>query len=635
MRAHTGFSGVVRLWGLICLITLTAIGPRSTVAQELERPNILVLISEDNSPIAGAYGDELATTPNMDRLASEGFLYTRAYANAPVCAPSRNTLLMGMYAVSGGHQHMRSTYSKPNRFATLPELLRDEGYYTTNNDKEDYNLPAEQTEGIWDESSAEAHYEDRGDGQPFFAVFNNHWSHEYTIHRWKPLSELRHDPDDVVLPPYHPDTPEVRRDWAQYYDSIEHMDGWIGTMLDSLDASGEADNTIVFYFGDHGGVLPRSKRFLYETGTHIPFVIRIPKKFRHLWPAPEPGSKVDRLIRLVDVAPTLLEIVGAPVPDWMQGSAFLGERAAPAPDYVYLFRDRMDEKYDMSRAVRDERFRYIRNYMPYRIYGQHLEYLWQAASMRSWEETCRSGDCTEIQQAHWLPKPAEELYDTQTDPWEVHNLAGDPAYAEVLTRMRGALRSWILEVKDTGFIPEADLIERTGHMPAYVYMRRADVPLERIVDAADTAVTATPEDLPALLSFMDADGAAVRYWGATGLLILGEASREVEAELRQAVDDPSVSVAIVAGEALHRLGSESAGRRALLRGLTSANPMARTHAMNAVESLGLASKVIRQAVISMAKEAGILSRAEYDHRAAKRLMEVWDVDPSDHGIETW
>lgn len=216
-------------------------------------PNILWITSEDNSPFLGCYGDSFATTPNLDKLASEGFLYNRAYANAPVCAPSRNTIITGIYACSGGNEYMRSQYAKSDDIQFYPQFLHQKGYYCTNNPKEDYNIVPEQTKGIWDESGKNAHYKNRKPGQPFFAVFNSMLSHESSLHKSIPTEQLRHDPQKVKLPPYHPDTPEIRHDWAQYYDKIEDMDAWVGSILKELEESGEAENTIVFYYGDHGG----------------------------------------------------------------------------------------------------------------------------------------------------------------------------------------------------------------------------------------------------------------------------------------------------------------------------------------------------------------------------------------------
>lgn len=244
----------------------------------VELPNILWLTSEDNCPFLGCYGDEFATTPNLDKLASEGFLYTHAYANAPVCAPARNTIITGIYATSGGNEHMRSNYSKSEIIKTYPEFLREVGYYCTNNVKTDYNTQSIGPQLIWDECSRDAHYKNRNPGQPFFAVFNTTISHESSIHDSIPDEKLRHNPEEVPIPPYHPATQAIKHDWAQYYDKVEDMDAWVGEKLRELEESGLAESTIVFYYGDNGGVLPRSKRYVYETGTRVPLIIRIPEK---------------------------------------------------------------------------------------------------------------------------------------------------------------------------------------------------------------------------------------------------------------------------------------------------------------------------------------------------------------------
>lgn len=613
--------------------------------QDLEEPpNILWIVSEDNSPLIGAYGDDFATTPNIDRLASEGFLYTNAHANAPVCAPARNTIITGVNANSNGNQHMRSKYEISEVMEFFPRLMREAGYYTTNNAKEDYNIAEEQTRDIWDESSGNAHYKNREPGQPFFAVFNSGLSHESRIHSRIPDEELRYDPQEVPLPPYHPDTPAIRRDWAEYYDHIESMDTWVGERLQELEESGEAENTIVFYYGDHGGVLPRSKRFVYETGTRVPLVVRIPEKFKHLWPDEEPGSSVDRPVSLLDLAPTLLSIIGTPVPDFMQGEAFLGDQKTPDPEYVFMFRGRMDERYDMSRAVRDGQYRYIRNYMPYRIWGQRLDYLWRAASVRSWQETCMKGECNEVQNRFWNTKPAEELYNTRNDPWEVNNLADDPAYRDVLERMRQANRDWMLEIHDSGFIPEAELLYRAGDQPIYDYMRSGDVPLEQIIETAENATMATEEDLSLLLSYLDSNDSAIRYWGATGLLILGELARPAIGELEELLDDSSANVQIVAAEALYNLGETVAAKFALLDAMdTSPIPeprktpqeFVRTHALNVIEILDENSDQIQNAVIQMAQDAGTLTRDRYDHRLVRTLLVKWEIDPAELGVEAW
>ena len=621
------FSGLLLFF--IVIVSLT--GCRQKAPQEL--PNILWLVSEDNSPMLGCYGDDFATTPNLDKLASEGFLYTHAYANAPVCAPARNTIITGVYACSNGNQHMRSQYSKSDIVRTYPEFLREAGYYCTNNAKTDYNTNSIDPNKIWDESSNKAHYKNRPEGKPFFAVFNTNISHESCIHKSIPNNELRHSPNDVKIAPYHPATPAMKHDWAQYYDKIEDMDAWVGKKLKELDDLGLADNTIVFYYGDHGGVLARSKRYVYETGTRVPFIIRIPKKYRYLFPAPKPNSKVDRLISFADLVPTLLSIAGVKIPDYLQGDAFLGKQKTKNPQYVYMFRGRMDERYDMSRAVRDRKYRYIHNYMPFRIYGQRLGYLWRAPSIRSWEQAYNNGECNKIQSAFWETKPAEELYDTEKDPWEIHNLADNPRYKTILLRMRAAGKSWELKIKDTGFIPEADRIERAGNTPMYNYMRSGRVNLEEIIDAADIASYGDVENIDSLKIFLKNTDSAVRYWGATGLLILGKKAAPAIDELKTALSDKSADVVSTAAEALYNLGEKEIAEEALLKVLTDDNEFARCHALNVIDCINDDSKTMKDGVLAMVKNAKSKKLKLYDMRAANWLFEKWGINTSNYGFE--
>lgn len=598
-----------------------------------ELPNILWLTSEDNSPFLGCYGDEFATTPNLDKLASEGFLYTHAYANAPVCAPARNTIITGVYANSNGNQHMRSRYPLSEIVKTYPEFLREAGYYCTNNSKTDYNTNSIDPDEIWDESSNKAHYKNREPGQPFFAVFNTGISHESSIHNSIPNDELRHSPEEVPIPPHHPATPEMKHDWAQYYDKVEDMDTQIGEWLQELEDAGLADNTIVFYYGDHGGVVARSKRYVYESGTRVPFIVRIPEKYKYLFPESKTGSEVNRIISFVDLAPTLLSIAGIQIPEFMQGNAFLGKQKTEDPQYAFMFRGRMDERYDMSRAVRDHKYRYIRNYMPYRVYGQHLEYLWRAPSIRSWELAYLNGECNETQSRFWEPKPVEELYDTENDPWEVNNLAKDPAYNEVLERMRAANKEWVTRIYDTGFIPEADRVDRAGDASMYDYMRSGEVDLSEMMEAAETATLGNPENMDKLKTYLKNNESAVRYWGASGLLILGDEAESAKDALIEATEDESPNVVTVAAEALYNLGETELAKKALLEVLKVPNEFARCHALNTIDCIEEDSPEIVAGVVQMLKEAESMTRNKYDLRAAKWLIEKWGLNPDEYQIE--
>ncbi|MEZ5070745.1 MAG: sulfatase [Bacteroidales bacterium] len=537
-------------------------GPGCTSSPPEKGPNILWITSEDNSAyFLGCYGNEFATTPNLDRLAGEGFRYTHAYAPSPVCNPARNAIITGMYAASNGNENMDSGYPTSDLIRTYAEILREAGYYCTNNSKTGY-CSGSLGPDIWDESSTRAHYLNRPDGTPFFAVFNLFSSHESSNHRYTESSSLRHSPEMVEIAPYHPDIPAVRHDWAQYYDRIEDMDTEVGMLLQELEESGLADNTIVFYYSDHGGVLPRSKRFCDETGTQVPLIIRIPEKYRKLYPAGKPGETVDRLVNFVDLAPTLYSILGLPIPNYIQGNAFLGEKKTPDPAYTFMTRQRMDERFDNVRAVRDGKYRYIRNYMPHRIPMQHVDYLYLQPSARAWMEAFETGETNEVQSRAFRTKAVEELYDTEHDYWETNNLAGDPAYQDVLERMRKALDDWRLEIMDGGVIPETEYTALAGEASLYDYVRSEECPFGELITASNLAVLGGPVDLPAYVAYLKHENSAMRYWGATGLLLLEEHAAVAVEELKFASLDEAGAVAAIAAEALYRLGERDAATRA-------------------------------------------------------------------------
>ena len=598
-------------------------------------PNILWITSEDNGLFLGCYGDSFATTPNLDRLASEGFRYTHAYANTPVCAPARNTIITGVYACSNGHEQMRSLYAKSETVRYYTEYLKKQGYYCTNNSKTDYNTSSVDLGTMWDECSREAHYRNRAEGQPFFAIFNLITSHESSIHTSIPSDQLRHRPEDVTLPPYHPDTPEMRHDWAQYYDKVEDMDAQVGALLQELEEEGLAENTIVFYYSDHGGVLGRSKRFLYETGTHVPFIVRIPEKYKHLYPADQPGSEVDRLISFVDLAPTVVSLAGLETPHYMQGSAFLGEFQGPEPFIVYMFRDRMDGKYDMSRSITDGEYRYIRNYNPNTVYLQHLNYLWLAPSMRSWEQAYLSGNCNEVQARWWKPKPVEELYHIPQDPWEVNNLAGDPAQEERLETMRNECIGLGIDIKDAGFIPEADRNIRAGDTPIYDYMRNGNVPLKEIILAAVQATDRDPENMGELLELLENDDSAIRYWAAEGLLLLGDRVRSHLENVARAAFDSALNVSVLCAEILYRQGEKETALEAYNRVLESDQKMARTDALNSIDRIDGTPEEFLEACVRVIRDKydRLNMGSDYDARVIQWLFQKWEINPSVYGID--
>jgi len=605
-------------------VTLSALTER-LIAKDGQRPNILWIVSEDNDPFLGCYGDPNATTPNIDRLAREGVLYENVLSNAPVCAPARSTIITGAYAPHLGTMHMRSQFAIPAEFRFFPQYLRAAGYYCTNNAKEDYNTI--KPDGVWDESSPKAHYKNRKPGQPFFAVFNTNLSHEHKIHfhELKDPKDLHHKPEDMILPPYHPDLPEIRLCWANYYDYITQMDQWVGKKLRELEELGLADDTIVFYYSDNGGVLPRSKRFLYESGTHVPLIIRFPKKYQHLAPGP-PGTREKRLVQFVDLAPTVLSLAGIPKPSQMQGHAFLGPYREPEPRFAFCYRDRMDERYDMMRSVRDRQFLYIRNYYPHLIYGQHIWYLWRSPATRAWERAYREGRCNEVQSRFWQPKPVEELYDVQADPHNVRNLADDPQYASVLKRMRAALKDWVRENRDAGFLPEGWMLDQTRQRTVYELTHSGDLPVDEIISTAEIASERRTKNLPVLMDRLRHSHPVVRYWAAVGCAVLGTQARSAAPRLEERLQDDVPDVRIAAAEALCTLGDCSNALQTLVHEMYNHNPRVQLRALNSLETLGENVRPVLKQVMGL-RMWGVETDA-YFHRAymniLKRLKPGWE-----------
>ncbi len=600
---------------LVFLVGITSI--TAQINTEIEsnsskRPNILWITSEDNSPMLGCYGDEFATTPNLDAFAIEGVLYENTFANVPVCAPARSTLITGMYGSSMGTQNMRSRNSIPEFIKMYPDYLREAGYYCTNNSKTDYNIEGDD-KSHWNECSKFADYLNKEKDQPFFAIYNLTISHEGQLHKTK--KTLKHDPNKVKLPPYHPDTPEIRYDWALYYDQVEKMDTKVGEVLQILEKSGLADNTVVFYYSDHGGVLPRSKRFIYDSGTHVPMIIRFPKKYQYLAPG-KPGTRTDRIVSFVDFAPTLLSLAEIPIPEYMQGEAFLGNQKKPEREYAFFFRDRMDERYDMMRSARDKQFQYIRNYYPYKIYGQNINYLWKAPSTRSWEEEFTEGRCDEVQSRFWNTKPSEELYDVNNDPWEINNLAHDPNYKSVLIKMRKATTQWTSKIKDTGFLVEGEMLDDANETTIYDFVRSSKIDIDRIIEAANLASSSTKDDIPGLVNYLNDKEKYVRYWGAVGLLKLGVDSQKAREDLKKALSDQSANVRIVVAEALCNLGEEDIALHVLEKELESTNLKTTLHALNALEDIGESAKNVLPSI----RRINERYNDNYITRASKNLI---------------
>jgi hypothetical protein len=506
---------------------------------------------------------------------------------------------------------MRAVARLPDALRTYPELLRSSGYYCTNNAKTDYNCDVDPAK-IWDASSRDAHWKNRPDGRPFMAVFNFETTHESQVFRPTPG---RIAPADVRIPAYLPDTPGMRENYASYYNLMEKMDAQIGEKLAELEAAGLAEDTIVFYYSDNGGVLPRSKRYCYDEGLRCALIVHLPKKWAHLAPVAA-GSKIDAPVTFVDLAPTLLSLAGIAIPATMQGRAFLGPEAAGPQQYAFGMRNRMDERYDFVRTVTDGRYRYIRNYMPFLPAVQNQAFAWLARGYQDWDELQRAGKLTPIQRRAFEPRPYEEFYDLHADPAEIDNRIGDPAHAPETQAMRQALDGHMLKINDNGFIPEGSTLEgyeRSRAKGAYA--------LQRAMRVAQAAARRDPREVSTLRKALGDRDEVIRYWGAMGLLMLAEqavpAARALEAAMRS---DASKQVRVVAAEACVTVGDKDESVAVLTSLLDSTESVpVRLQAINALTRIGPASRAALPALRPMTEGD---DRNEYLSNAATYLIQT-------------
>lgn len=524
-----------------------------------ERPNILWITSEDNGiSWVSCYGGTNAHTPAIDQLAKEGFRYTNCFDNAAVCAPTRSVWITGMYGISNGTQPMRSRNLIPHdRIKYYPDLLRKAGYHTSNPGKTDYNIGGREDKDCWDYKGGEEPFgwRLRKPGQPFFAVVNIGDSHESRAHG--SLDEIRKDPSKMKLHSYHPDLPVIRRNYAKYAEAVERMDEKVQETIDALKADGLYEDTIIVYNSDHGGVMARSKRFLYSSGVHCPLVIRIPEKMKHLYPASRPGTTVDRLVSFVDMPKTWLSLAGAEIPDTFQGAVFLGNGMEAEPKYHLGFRERADERLDHVRLIRTGRYSYHKNYYPFAPAGHHLAYLWKAQLTPAWEQHHREGKTNAITGRFFEPRVSEEFYDNQSDFDNVHNLIDAPVHQERIAEMRAALREKQLELRDSGMLPEKMRERRAAENNLTIYEMVKDeslYPLESYLDAADLALERDQSNLETFVKWMSVDDEGMRWWAIVGLRLLEESARPASATLEKALKDESHEVRMMAAWVLIDLG---------------------------------------------------------------------------------
>ncbi|MCA9215778.1 MAG: sulfatase [Planctomycetales bacterium] len=533
----------------------------STQAFAADRPNFVWLISEDNSiHYLKLFDEHGVETPRIAELAKDGLVFNNAFSNAPVCSVARTTLITGCYAPRIGTQfHRRSVLVPlPGKLKMFPTYLRDAGYYTTNKQKKDYN--AIENNGVWDESSRKASWRNRKDGQPFFHKQSFATSHESSLHFSRQSMEqdkTKTDPASVFVAPYHPNTPTFRYTYARYHDRIQEVDQQIGSVVDQLEADGLLDDTFIFYFGDHGGVLPRGKGYAYESGLHVPLVVRIPKNWKHLVDFKR-GDRVNGFVSFVDFGPTLLELAGIDLPTEVDGRPFLGTRVTSAEvnsrDEAFGHADRFDEKYDLVRTLRKGKYEYVRNYQPYNFDGLHNNYRYKMLAYQELRSLYQSGELNEIQRRFFEARPGEALYDIESDPHETRNLATDPAYAEVLSDLRSRLTNRVKSLPDLSMYPESVLVDEAFSNPVGFGQDKKSQ-IAKLVDIADLSLIPFDQAARKLDEALSSSNPWERYWALIACTVHGTQASPLAKRIREIVehdDTPLVRVRAAEYLAMHQ-----------------------------------------------------------------------------------
>lgn len=522
---------LIRIFSNLSLGILFVLSFCASATAQSDRPNIIWITIEDTSPFfIGSYGNQGVKTPNLDQLAKESVRYTNANSTNTVCAPSRFTILTGVRSSAAGTGNHRTHYAIPKEITGFPYLLKKSGYYTTNNVKTDYNIAnaKELTAANWNESSNKASYRNRKAGQPFFAVFNFTESHQsrsmtnpWEVYEKDVLNNIpeneRATPDEVIVPPFYRDSPEMRKHMVRLYNSIHYMDMKVGELIAKIKADGEWDNTIIFFFGDHGQGIPGFKTHASSLGHKVPFLIRVPERYQNLIPATG-GTINDEPVNFEDLAPTMLSLTGVPVPDYMKGTVFLGNKKTKAQPYFWGARDNTDEVIDMGRTVIQDSLVYIRIYYPYLATIQPHKYMDVSDIMKQIRSDEREGKLTPLQASVVKPpRSAEYLFNTKQDPWETNNLIANPAYQSRLIALRKANQERILSVRDIQFAPDY-VLEQINRTDTLYHFRQSEekYPLKEIVAAAELVGKGTKQ-VGAQVKLLKNRNAIVRYWAVVGL----------------------------------------------------------------------------------------------------------------------
>ncbi|GAA4973928.1 sulfatase [Algibacter aquimarinus] len=532
-----------------------------------ERPNILWITIEDTSPqFIGCYGNTNASTPVIDKLAGEGVRFTNAFSTGTVCSASRSTIITGVRTFKMGTGHQRSQYPIPDEIKGFPYYLKALGYYTTNNSKTDYNIANEKDfiKEAWNESSNKATWKGRAEGQPFFSVFNFAESHQsrtmswtfeqYEKHVWNHLPEEDRIADDAFdMPPFYNDTPEMRKQFARVYNSIKLTDNRIGELLQQLEADGLRDDTIIFFYADHGEGIPRAKTNGINLGYRVPFAVWFPEKFKHLSPW-EIGESTEELVSFEDLGPTMINLLGGKVPDYMKGINFFGDNSEEKNKQLLLSTDRVDNGPDLVRSVTNGRFVYSRNFMPFIPEVRYINYLEIADITKHMRNDLKRGKLNYFQSRIFDERPYEVLYDIENDIWEEHNLAENPKYKSVLEGMRQFLDSTLLTSKDVLFIPEYDMARISETQTPYEYrLDDAKYNFKEIYGAALLSGKKVTEVAKTQINLLKNDNDMVRYWASIGLMSQDKSLLEAyEKELKELLEDDYLPVSITVAAILYK-----------------------------------------------------------------------------------
>lgn len=556
-NTHINTSNQLRLISLLFIFGISILG---ALAQP--KPNILWITMEDTSPhFIGCYGNKEASTPVIDKLASEGVRFTNSFSTGTVCSASRSAIITGVHTFKMGTGHHRSNYSIPAFIKGFPYFLKQEGYYVSNNSKTDYNVAnmRDFVKEAWNESSATATWKKRQSGQAFFSVFNFTESHQSRTmsqsYDWYVENVFDHIPADqriadeaFDMPPFYNDTPEMRKHFARVYNSIKLADIRIGHLLEELEKDNLRDSTIIFLYADHGEGIPRGKTNGINLGYRVPFVVWFPEMYKHLSPWGKAGIVTDELIDFKDLAPTILSLAGAEIPEHMVGRVLIGEDRSPMADHLVLSADRADNGPDLVRSITDGRFMYSHNYLPYIPTMRSIRYIEIGEITQEMRSDLTKGNLDPLQKSLFDVRPTEYLYDIENDLWETNNLANHPDYKEVLEKMRQQLDESIVNNRDVHFVPEYEIALISEKSNAYEFRLTDDnYPIKEVYAAAALSGKRSAEVTKKQIELLQADNRFVRYWA-----ILGLCSQQLidlapySAEITKAMADDYPPVAVLA-----------------------------------------------------------------------------------------